>query len=83
MDHFPNIGLQIIEDQHIGDQVRVEIQRTWAQRLFTRPWKPFQKYRYETYWKDNGNIFSISGKLIMHPDTAAKMREAIKSPLCN
>ena len=59
----PLAGFQIIEDAHL---VKSElVKRTWKERFFTRPWRPFKKYREVFYPSEE--ILTIGRTLIMHP----------------
>jgi hypothetical protein len=50
-----------------------KVERTWKERLFTCPWKPWQRFRYEP----DPLIYSFQGKLVMHPKTAQRLLETV------
>lgn len=53
--------------------------RTWKERLFTRPWKPFKKTRTIVPKVPMKSIFKTpDGMLIMHPSLAAQLRRQIE-----
>lgn len=75
-----NYGIQITESIHCleeGDPY--EKKRTWSERLFSRPWKPLTKTKTVTPMIPRKGALKIGNKIIMHPDTAAKMRESLKN----
>jgi len=57
-----------------------EIERSWRERLFTRPWRPFKKTRTVIMRVPRDDALVMDdGSLVMHPQTAAKVRLAIKT----
>lgn len=54
------------------------VARSWKERLFSRPWRPWQKTRKIPKYKPDPNLYTFNGKLIGHPDTIEKMVEKLK-----
>jgi len=75
-------GLRIIENVMLvkhGNPIKVEKERTWKERLLTRPWNPFKRTKIITTVPEipDDNIYRMADILIMHPNTAKKLREQI------
>lgn len=66
-------GLSVLVD----DSVR-KIHRPWKERLFSRPWRPLAKFRFEPTFKD-GETFKFGDKLIMNSKTRQDLMNAIRS----
>lgn len=57
------------------------VERTWKERLLTRPWKPFQKEKSVTTWSDcvpDGEILTTPQGLVMTLKTWNTLNTAIK-----
>lgn len=53
--------------------------RTWRERLFSLPWRPLQATRTITPKVPSRAVYELlDGSLVMHPETAAMVREAAK-----
>jgi hypothetical protein len=52
------------------------VKRTWKERLFTRPWRPFRKTK--VIQVPNPDLIKTSVGLIGHPDTVAKLRKMLE-----
>lgn len=56
----------------------VQVQRSWAERLFTRPWRPFRAYNYWTPQVPRKTVyFAAGGKLIMHPALFDELKQQL------
>lgn len=67
--------MRVIQNQFIGDWDYCP--RTWKERLFTRPWKPFMRFR-KVY---SPKAFKLhNGTLLVSPESYAKLvREKCKT----
>ncbi len=71
-------GMRVIESLYLEqDGEPVTVRRSWKERLFSRPWKPFQRMRtviprvpYRGVVKLNANT------LVMHPAMVAELARA-------
>ena len=55
-----------------------KVRRTWRDRLFTRPWRPWQADRVEPVYEPDPNIYEIGhGLFTGHPVTIAKVRKLL------
>lgn len=67
---------QIIEDKNLCEYETV--MRTWKERLFSLPWKPFTKYK--TISKPNLTIYYLGNNaLLMHPIMIQNYCEVLRS----
>ena len=42
-------GIKIFPNEHLTEIAIKEIAKTWKERLWSRPWHPFQKMKTKTY----------------------------------
>lgn len=73
------LDMDIIEDSNLlvlCEPVRVE--RSWKERLFSRPWRPHIDHKYEIQQTPDPDIYVHDGVMIAHPVTAKALRESIK-----
>jgi hypothetical protein len=68
-------GLKIIES--LSCTIEETVIRTWKERLFSWPWKPFKKFK--TITKPNEGYFSCGDTIVCHPQFARKLREALEA----
>lgn len=72
LNHFN--GIQII----IAKPLKCEIKRTWKQRLFSLPFKPFETHRIE--WHEtikDGQVIEFQDKLTMNAHTYKAFKQTI------
>ena len=63
---------------HIVEPSEVKVKRTWKERLFTWPFKPFKTHR--TEWQEivkDGEIFNANGVLMMNHRTYMELEREI------
>lgn len=48
--------------------------RTWKERLFSRPWRPWKTMVTEATWVPDRKIYHGMGALIVHPAVAEELR---------
>lgn len=63
-------GYRVIVDANLTDAKTV--QRSWRERLFTRPWRPFR--RAKTIQVPSSNVVLTGRTMILHPATLAQLR---------
>lgn len=80
------LDYKIIEDINMVD-IKIEvINKTWKERFFSLPWKPWIKTnviekripKHKVYIIDNYGVYGIDKVLICHPVMAEKLRNNIK-----
>ena len=73
-------GFKIIESEYLTEAgTPVEVVRSWRERLFSRPWRPFQRTRTVVPQVPSRQVFRInSNTLVMHPEMARKMRRELE-----
>ena len=55
---------------------RVEaVRRTWKERVFTRPWRPWRKIKHVT--GPDPDMMRVNGMYYGHPATVAKLRKVL------
>lgn len=73
-------GVKIIEDRNmVVDGEPYEVQRTWRERLFTRPWRPLKTVNIVIPKIPSKQVIQYDGSWIMHPTMATKLKEEIKN----
>ena len=63
-------GYQIVESLSMVDvnnPEHVEQKRTWKERLFTLPWRPFKKTKTLTIFPPLKNYYLIGNTILCHP----------------
>jgi hypothetical protein len=59
------LGYKVIESRHMV--VTEAIQRTWRERLFSRPWRPWRKTR--IICKPDPNVYILDeSQIVVHPE---------------
>lgn len=73
-------GMKIITSPFVGEKCTKQVKRTWKERLFTLPWRPFQKLKTITYYKPDGTFIRDTTRNILycHPADLEDLRRAIK-----
>ena len=68
---------EIIESKYCADYVPERVRRTWGERLFSIPWKPWRTHKVITKEIPWNSCYVLEGKTVVaHPVTAAKIRTA-------
>lgn len=72
-------GMRVIESAYLEEDGEPYIvRRTWRQRLFSRPWRPWQTtYTVVPKVPFRGAIQLNKTTLVMHPDTVRLVRRMI------
>lgn len=64
---------------HILEPLQVKVERPWKERLFTRPWKPFQKFKFNFVdVLEDDKIIQKDNGLFMSAKTWDKLNKTIK-----
>jgi hypothetical protein len=62
--------------------VRVTMRdRTWRERLFTRPWRPWLKVTHTEVIMPSDECYVVNGHLVMHPEMLRTLRNAYRVTL--
>lgn len=72
MNTFGLSGYQVIVDANRTDAKTVR--RSWRERLFSRPWRPFAGTK--TIRVPSLNVVLIGRTMIIHPAVLARLRES-------
>ena len=73
-------GIRIIESLNlVAPGPNIEAPRTWKERLFTLPWRPFNSSKtVATTVPVKDAIVLPTGEFLMHPETASYLRKELK-----
>lgn len=75
-------GMRVIESEWLMEPSEpMTERRTWRERLFTRPWRPFVRTR--TVVRQipyRGALRLSNGTLVIHPVTLRALREQLLTP---
>jgi hypothetical protein len=72
--------LKLIESPLMVKRVEKIVPRTWKERLFERPWRPWQKIRIQIEIVPMKEVYMIDGKRIIgHPATIRKIRDELQA----
>lgn len=66
-------GMEIYDNINLVEHVSAE--RSWRERLFTRPWRPL--IRVKTVAVPMKHFLMMDGKLFGHPATIARLRSIV------
>lgn len=73
------LGIRIIEDASltiVGDPIEVE--RSWKERLFSLPWRPWKKVKIIIPQVPDPHIYQFEGTMVMHPTIVKQIKENCK-----
>jgi hypothetical protein len=73
---FP-AGMKLIESIHLTLPVTEIIDRSWKERLFSRPWKPLEKTKKQIVQYPDPNVYTWGDLIICHPMVALRIREEL------
>lgn len=73
-------GLQVIEDCNLTVVVTEVKNRSWKERLFTLPWRPWESTKDELVTKPNPNLYKIKTMdqqlvVVGHPAIIEQLRK--------
>lgn len=72
-------GKKIIKDPNLlMDGEPISVKRTIFERIFTRPWRPFNKYRIEVPRVPSTEIYYTNEYIMCHPAMIEEMKKACK-----
>ena len=75
-------GYNIIEDIHmvdVNDPQYHEQRRTWKERLFTLPWRPFKKTKTITTYPPLKSYYLMGRMILCHPIMKQSLIAAIRT----
>lgn len=71
--------IQIIESSYCVKAEKKTVPRSWTERLFNWPWKPWQKEKTITIYIPLLEVFQIKPLVfVCHPTVAQRIRERMK-----
>ena len=81
--HRPFDGMRIVEDLSlVVDGDPIEVRRTWKERLFSRPWRPFKRNKTVIPKVPSEEVLVIlPNTIVAHPITAREVRRIAKEHL--
>jgi hypothetical protein len=71
-------GLQLFADPNLTDTVEQVAVRTWGERLFGRPWRPWRKTKVVYVRVPSNSAYQIGNKVFAHPVMIQKLKEQVK-----
>ncbi len=79
-DLFQYSGYKVIENPFmVKPGEPKELKRSWRERLFTRPWRPWVRTKMVATYVPSDEVLQVSNHtFIMHPVLARQLREATK-----
>lgn len=76
---FPRLlGVPVITSRYLTISTTVEVERTWRERLFSWPWRPWRSTRTVTIYKPDPLIYETERGLVMHPAILEELRKRVK-----
>ncbi len=61
-------GCKVYTNDSLVDSVTEQVDRTWKERLFSRPWKPLIRTKYVQRSEPSRQIYQLpNGSFVMHP----------------
>lgn len=71
-------GTHIVTDPHLTKTAVVEVRRTWRERLFSRPWRPWERTKFVTRQVPDDTVYFIRGRIVCHPIVRSQMERVIR-----
>lgn len=69
-------GVRIIFSEHAGEYKTRWVRRGWFERLFSLPWRPFQRERPEHYIEPG--IYRVGDMIVAHESFRAAIEKEFK-----
>lgn len=70
-------GLRICEAEHLTKTEECFLRRTWRERLFTWPWRPWRATRKIFIQVPDPNFYVVGDMVLCHPAMARELRERL------
>ena len=71
-------GVRIVKSPMLIEYKTREVERTWKDRLFSKPWRPFQKIKTEIYTVPGKAQFDKENMILfVHPEHYEKLMEQV------
>jgi len=70
-------GYSIVESPHCTKSEERTITRSWRERLFSWPWRPWQTMKTVTVQVADEYIYVTDGMIMCHPVIAQQLRDAL------
>ena len=74
---FADVREPKIEAKPLTQEKRVQIERTWRERLFTRPWTPFTRHRTVIEIEPSWGIMRFANVFVLRPEIARIERDVL------
>lgn len=71
-------GIEIRTSPLIVDSEEREVPRSWYERLFSRPWRPWQATRLEVFNVPSKRVVLIGRIAYVHPDALAQLSKTLR-----
>lgn len=77
-------GMRIFESvncvEFTGKTLHREDKRTWKERLFSWPWRPWKATKTVYYPETIPAMYRIGDRIVAHPAKIVELKAALKSP---
>lgn len=75
-------GMPVVTSPFVTVTRTIRRQRSWRERLFSRPWRPTRKWRMVTETVPDPSIYILNGRggyryIYCHPATAKRLEELL------
>lgn len=71
-------GYEVVTDHNMTENGEpFQERRTWKERLFTRPWKPFKGTKTVVLMVPMRKCIRLGNKLVMHPEVLKELKKAL------
>ncbi len=78
---YPFFDIEIIASSDCLVRCDQVVARTWRERLFSWPWKPFRPTKIVTHYEPDPNLFMIGpNRYVGHPATIARLQARLAHP---
>lgn len=72
-------GMPVLTSEWLTDPEQRTVRRTWRERLFTRPWRPWVATKTITVQVPSTKVLILPGpKVLMHPAQVETLRRALE-----
>lgn len=76
---IPSMGIPIIESPFLTTPVEETVNRSWKERLFSWPWKPWEATKVIHYEIPSTEVLRLpNGIWVCHPAIAQQLRERLR-----
>ena len=72
-------GQRVVLTPMLTQIISTIVQRTWRERLLTRPWRPWKATKVVSRVEPSDTVLQVDGKLLMHPATFERLKMALEA----